>query len=555
MFDEKYISSKQAAKITGYSSDYVGQLCRLGKVRSKRIGRDWMISESSILNYKNGGYALARQIFSISESRLDEWDKALFEKERDFDLGFLIKPLVFTAVSMAVITGLVLNLGAVSEFAYQVKNNVAEINLPKIPEITFPKLPLSLAALPSLPFTWEDSKLAVLDLKNRFLENLFLWKDYLASLGGDIKIIAQDFLSLKPSSTLGVESQKTPSVFQGEGSKIITFGKDNSSPAPSTPPLNVRGGEEGGVKEIKTIVERVLSGITQTDLDQRLSSLNQTILSQVQLSLSALEKRLPSNQVQNPVVFLTTQIPGPQQAGGGSPPQTGSGVSASFGDFSSGISTGGNLTASGNITLGNEAKSASITSSTWKITSAGGASGFTSLSADSLSATSLNVSSLTTGTITGDPTFSGNILFSNNSTTTILSSAINAFSFATSTTAVPFLSFDTKNYRIGIGTTTPSETFSVNGNGIFSGSLNVGGFLIANSSSFTVSATTTASNQLAATAAHASPHTFGTWAIDTAGSNVTNSSLLVNPASSVADGNLFGIAVAGGVNVLVDAEG
>ena len=134
MFDEKYISSKQAAKITGYSSDYVGQLCRLGKVRSKRIGRDWMISESSILNYKNGGYALARQIFSISESRLDEWDKALFEKERDFDLGFLIKPLVFTAVSMAVITGLVLNLGAVSEFAYQVKNNVAEINLPKIPE-------------------------------------------------------------------------------------------------------------------------------------------------------------------------------------------------------------------------------------------------------------------------------------------------------------------------------------------------------------------------------------------------------------------------------------
>ena len=233
MSDEKYISSKQAAKITGYSSDYVGQLCRLGKVRSKRIGRDWMISEKSILNYKNGGYqlksnknnlvnrfgeiykfyALARQIFSIRESRLDEWDKALFENKRDFDLGFLIKPLVLTAVSMAVITGLVLNLGAVSKLAYQVKNDVAEINLPKIPEITFPKLPLFLAALPSLPFTWEDSKLAVLDLKNRFLENLFLWKDYLASLGGDIKIIAQDFLSLKPSSTLGVESPKTPSVF------------------------------------------------------------------------------------------------------------------------------------------------------------------------------------------------------------------------------------------------------------------------------------------------------------------------------------------------------
>ncbi|HEY4527697.1 MAG TPA: hypothetical protein VJL09_01500, partial [Candidatus Paceibacterota bacterium] len=279
-------------------------------------------------------------------------------------------------------------------------------------------------------------------------------------------------------------------------------------------------------------------------IDEKLERANAAVLAQVFGVLDGIEKRIPS-QIQNPVIFISAPAPNPITS---QPAQIVSGISSGYGDFSQGISTSGNLTAAGKtITLGSEnTTSLSLTSGTWRITSAGAASGFDLLSVNSVSA----------GTLTaGGTTFSGNLIFSNNSTTTIPVSAINAFSFATSTTAVPFLSFDTQNYRIGIGTTTPSETFSVNGNGIFSGSLNVGGFLIANSSSFSVSATTTASNQLAATAAPASPHTFGTWAIDTAGSNVTNSSLLVNPASSVADGNLFGIAVAGGVKFLVDAEG
>ena len=43
-------------------------------------------------------------------------------------------------------------------------------------------------------------------------------------------------------------------------------------------------------------------------------------------------------------------------------------------------------------------------------------------------------------------------------TTTIIGGRANAFSFATSTTAVPFLTFDTLNYRIGIGTTSPATS-------------------------------------------------------------------------------------------------
>ena len=49
---EKYISSKRASALTGYAKDYIGQLCRLEKIRCQRSGRDWLVSEQSILSYK-----------------------------------------------------------------------------------------------------------------------------------------------------------------------------------------------------------------------------------------------------------------------------------------------------------------------------------------------------------------------------------------------------------------------------------------------------------------------------------------------------------------------
>jgi hypothetical protein len=51
--NKKYIPAKDAAALTGYSKDYVGQLCRGNKVLSKRIGHTWYVCEESILNYKS----------------------------------------------------------------------------------------------------------------------------------------------------------------------------------------------------------------------------------------------------------------------------------------------------------------------------------------------------------------------------------------------------------------------------------------------------------------------------------------------------------------------
>jgi len=52
--DKKYVSSKQAAKLTGYAKDYVGQLCREGRVQAQLVGRAWYVLESAIQDHRFG---------------------------------------------------------------------------------------------------------------------------------------------------------------------------------------------------------------------------------------------------------------------------------------------------------------------------------------------------------------------------------------------------------------------------------------------------------------------------------------------------------------------
>ena len=49
----KYISLKEAAKISGYSADYVGQLIRNGKLEGKQVFSNvaWMTTEEAIQKY------------------------------------------------------------------------------------------------------------------------------------------------------------------------------------------------------------------------------------------------------------------------------------------------------------------------------------------------------------------------------------------------------------------------------------------------------------------------------------------------------------------------
>ena len=58
------------AKKYRYTTDYIGQLCRAGKVESKLIGRAWFVSEEALLKHKTDRYSVTRLPEIIINSRL-----------------------------------------------------------------------------------------------------------------------------------------------------------------------------------------------------------------------------------------------------------------------------------------------------------------------------------------------------------------------------------------------------------------------------------------------------------------------------------------------------
>ena len=80
---DAYISLKEAAKISGYSPDYVGQLIRSGKISGKQIYTNvsWVTTEDAILSYlkdekkgkvRSGSQSYRVKDFALSAEALDK---------------------------------------------------------------------------------------------------------------------------------------------------------------------------------------------------------------------------------------------------------------------------------------------------------------------------------------------------------------------------------------------------------------------------------------------------------------------------------------------------
>lgn len=48
---KKIINLNQAAKISGYTQDYLGYLIRNGEIKAKKVGRGWVTTEEEINEY------------------------------------------------------------------------------------------------------------------------------------------------------------------------------------------------------------------------------------------------------------------------------------------------------------------------------------------------------------------------------------------------------------------------------------------------------------------------------------------------------------------------
>lgn len=46
-----WLTTDQAAELVGYTPQHVARLARLGRVQAIRVGRDWLISRGSLLEW------------------------------------------------------------------------------------------------------------------------------------------------------------------------------------------------------------------------------------------------------------------------------------------------------------------------------------------------------------------------------------------------------------------------------------------------------------------------------------------------------------------------
>lgn len=88
---KNYIKASVAARDLGYTADYVGQLCRSGKVDAMLVGRSWYVSKDSIKGHKSTRYRSTqtksresiKQILVSEHSPLSQRDvpKAAYDRD------------------------------------------------------------------------------------------------------------------------------------------------------------------------------------------------------------------------------------------------------------------------------------------------------------------------------------------------------------------------------------------------------------------------------------------------------------------------------------------
>lgn len=91
--EKKYISSKRAAKITGYAKDYIGQLCREGRVPARLVGRSWYVLETAIKDHKFGDKEAYEAVAPKPQSKKPEPELELAPAEEFLELAVSNEPV------------------------------------------------------------------------------------------------------------------------------------------------------------------------------------------------------------------------------------------------------------------------------------------------------------------------------------------------------------------------------------------------------------------------------------------------------------------------------
>jgi excisionase family DNA binding protein len=72
---EGWITTDEAATLTGYSRAYIRRLANHGRVEARKIVRDWLISRQSLLAHKT-------RMETLGDQRHNPWREDLAGQER-----------------------------------------------------------------------------------------------------------------------------------------------------------------------------------------------------------------------------------------------------------------------------------------------------------------------------------------------------------------------------------------------------------------------------------------------------------------------------------------
>ena len=70
----KWITTKEAAELTGYTDAYLRQLIGRGRLKAEKRGRDWFLSKADVLAY-------AEEMKRLGVSKYDPWRTGARQKQ------------------------------------------------------------------------------------------------------------------------------------------------------------------------------------------------------------------------------------------------------------------------------------------------------------------------------------------------------------------------------------------------------------------------------------------------------------------------------------------
>lgn len=124
MKNKKFITLKEAAEISGYSPDYIGQLIREGKIPGKRVYRNvvWVTTEDAIKDYASS----SKQRDKSSRTLKERWRELKIKAESAFSPVFIMKSAFYLSLAVAVLFSLFLFFILSVSIDKQIEQNILE---------------------------------------------------------------------------------------------------------------------------------------------------------------------------------------------------------------------------------------------------------------------------------------------------------------------------------------------------------------------------------------------------------------------------------------------